>query len=53
MFVDVSTLCAALLKVMQSDYLDVLGAFISILRAVKKFGRLSDKSLDDQPTPRP
>ena len=49
-FVDVLTPCATLSKVMQSDDLDVLGAFMSMLRVVKEVGKLGDKSLDEWPT---
>ena len=35
---------------MQSDDLDVLGAFMSMLRTVKEVGKLADKPLDDRPT---
>lgn len=50
LFVDVLTPCAILSKVMQSDDLDVLGAFMSMLRTVKEVGKLADKPLDDWPT---
>ena len=49
-FVDVLTPCATLSKVMQSDDLDVLGAFMSMLRVVKEVDKLGDKSLDEWPT---
>ena len=35
---------------MQSNDLDVLGAFMSMLRTVKEVGKLADKPLDDWPT---
>ena len=49
-FVDVLTPCAILSKVMQSDDLDVLDAFMSMLKTVKEVGKLGEKSIDEWPT---
>ena len=49
-FVDLLSPCAIFSKVMQSDDLDVLAAFTSLLRTVKEVNKLSSKSLDQWPT---
>lgn len=49
-FVDLLTPCAIFSKVMQSNDLDVLGAFTSLLRTVKEINKLSSKSLQQWST---
>ena len=48
-FVDLLSPCAVFSKVMQSDDLDVLSAFTSLLRTVKEVNKLCSKSLNQWP----
>ena len=50
LFVNHRTSCAIFSKVMQSDDLDVLGAFTSSLRTTKEINKLNTKSLEHWPT---
>ena len=49
-FVDLLSPCTFFSKVMQSDDLDVLAAFTSLLRTVKQVNMLCAKPLDQWPT---
>ena len=48
-FIDLLSPCAVFSKVMQSDDLDVLSAFTSLLRTVKEVNKLCSKSLNQWP----
>ena len=49
-FVDLLSPCAIFSKVMQEDYLGVLGAFSSLIRSAKEVNKLSSKSWDQWKT---
>ena len=49
-FVDLLLPCSIFSKVMQSDTLDVLSAFTSLLRSVKELNKLCSKGLEHWPT---
>jgi len=50
LFVDLLTPCTILLKVMQSDDIDILAILISLSRSVKEVDKLSSTHLDGWPT---
>ena len=49
-FVDLLTPCSIFSKVMQSDEIDILAAFTSVLKTLKETDKLNSKSLDQLPT---
>ena len=49
-FVNLLLPCSIFSKVMQSDTLDVLSAFTSLLRSVKELNKLGSKDLEHWPT---
>ena len=49
-FSDLLSPCAVFSKVLQNDSLDILGAFISLVRTVQELNKLSSKPLQQWPT---